>query len=30
MGLAIVESVFRSIILFICLVFGADIPEFDD
>lgn len=30
MGLAIVETVFRSIITFICLIFGADIPNFDD
>ena len=30
MGLAIVETVFRSIIAFICLVFGVDIPDFDD
>ena len=30
MGLAIVEIVFRSIIAFICLAFGADIPDFND
>ena len=30
MGLVIVETVFRSIIAFICLIFGADIPNFDD
>lgn len=30
MGLTIVEIVFRSITAFICLVFGADIPDFDD